>query len=107
MTMEEFYGGSVYIAASSQTTLYRNKRVYYLNPSSANIDHLLPDATTLRDGWFCIIVNAHASNTVDINDNDDVAVTTVGGQKARWVICEDQSSAAGSWRFSGEFDIAS
>jgi hypothetical protein len=109
MIAEEFYGGASgpasllasgggeFLGLTSQATFSREGKVKTCNPVGDNIDHLLPDARTLKDGHMFYILNVDASFTIDVGDFDDSLVVNIPAGEWAKVFCYDRSTAAGQW----------
>ncbi len=76
-SITEWYGGAVGEDISADRTIFREEsRVFTFDPQVGGLDVVLPDLATLPDGWFCVIVNEHATNSFTIKDSDDTPIQT-------------------------------
>lgn len=93
----------VVIAGGSYTVQDTDSNTISVTTSAGNSTVILPDATTLPDGWEVTINNA-ISNTenLTVQDNQNVASKVYGPDQSVVIRLIDNSTQAGTWSFSEE-----
>lgn len=108
--VEAWFGGSTKIAPSANVAISRRYRLYDVDPASAGLKLILPDArgfapgtsfsaTLARTGGPCwAFVNRSATNSIGVYANDGTTlITTVAVGTCEVLWCIDNSTANGEW----------
>lgn len=98
-TPEAWYGGAKEITLSANYAIIDlANRVFSFSPSASSWVVTLPDARRLRKGWgLYLLVNLHASRTIDVKDNAAGAIVTLNGRQCILLSLRANATAAGSW----------
>lgn len=67
-----------------------------VTPNAANLSITLGDATAISTGQAAIFFN-QGGNSFNILANDGTLIATVASSQCLYIICSDDSTAAGSW----------
>lgn len=95
----DFMGGAVELSISSNQNINpRRARVWVLDASSAGLDAVMPDATTLKTGGPIVyIANNGSTHSIDIVDSASTTIAAVAINEVATVLLYDNSTAAGGW----------
>lgn len=99
ISQADFYGGAKYTTTATDVTLKAHApRVQIFNPTAAGVDVKLPDARQLRlGGPQFYIINDHATQPFDVQDNAGGVLFTMGGLAARFFVLYANATQAGGW----------